>query len=421
MPPPDPAGRRRYRLSLAGIVVAALAWRIIYVYAWGRSQLSYGDGLFFHFEGIVLANGQGFVQGISFYFLRGIHPTAQHPPLFPLVLGGATRAVRVAGFTGDSARFHEVICTFISTGTVVAVASAARRLAGDRAGLIAAGIAAFLPALWVSDAVVMSETLVSLVVALFIVQLLRYRGRPSLGNVALLAIVAGAAALTRSELVLLFPVIVVPVAIRLPGRAKAAVQHIALGAACFAVVLAPWMIRNATTFSQPVYLTTNVGSMVAGANCPETYHGPDIGGWTTDCQANLPAGDESVQSHAMLTRGLQYARHNIGRVPVVVAARIGRTLEMLRPFDDTEDGSRLRWVAIANTFTFFPLQIAAGIGLWKLRRRRIAIWPFLAVLGIVLATVITGYGVARFRVPWDVAATVLAGVAFADLAPSVVE
>ncbi len=415
----EPMRAVRYRVWFITILAAAFAWRLVYVYVWGRTELAFNDGLFFHLQGRLLADGKGYLQSISYFYLAGRYASAAHPPLFPTVLGAATRIVRIAGFTGNSARFHEVVCACISTGAVAAIGAAARRLAGDRAGLTAAAIAAALPALWMSDAVVMSETMVALVVALFVLQMLRYRARPTLLNLALLAVAAGAAALTRSELVLLFPVIVVALAITGHRPPRRAIGATAVAVACFAVVLAPWMIRNAVTFTRPVFLSTNDGSMVAGANCDAAYSGALIGGWVGACQGAWPRGDESVVSATMLHRGLHYARHHTGRIPIVVAARLGRTFEVFHPFDDTEDGSRLRWVAVANTVTFFPLQVVAGLGIWKLRRRRIPVWPFLAILAVVVVTTAAGYGVARFRVPWDVAATVLAGAAVLRLPAAV--
>src|SRR5437016_2063205 len=82
----------------------------------------------FHLQAIELADGRGFIQPIAHFYLQGLYASAAHPPLFSMVLAIATRAVRVVGFTGNSARFHQCICALLSSRAVVAVAAAARRL-----------------------------------------------------------------------------------------------------------------------------------------------------------------------------------------------------------------------------------------------------------------------------------------------------
>ncbi len=63
--------------------------------------------------------------------------------------------------------------TVFGAGVVLLIGLIGRAVAGNRAGLIAAGIAALYPNLWINDGLVMSETLATLAVALAI--LLAYR------------------------------------------------------------------------------------------------------------------------------------------------------------------------------------------------------------------------------------------------------
>ena len=72
-------------------------------------------------------------------------------------------------------RFTMVI---LGLGTVVVLALLARALGGDTAGLIAAGIAALDPNLWMNDGLIMSESLCILVVsAILLVTYRVLRGR----------------------------------------------------------------------------------------------------------------------------------------------------------------------------------------------------------------------------------------------------
>ena len=64
---------------------------------------------------------------------------------------------------------------------------------------------------------------------------------------------------------------------------------VAIFAAGVATLL-PWSIYNAARFDEPVFLSTNDGSTLLGANCDNSYYG-DIGGWDLLCLAPLePVG-----------------------------------------------------------------------------------------------------------------------------------
>jgi 4-amino-4-deoxy-L-arabinose transferase-like glycosyltransferase len=106
-----------------------------------------GDAEVFHLVGQHLADGNGFRQAF-----RDL-PTAEHPPLWELVLAGAD-LVGANGFLS-----HRLLGGLIGTVTVVLIGLLARRLAGNAVGLVAAGIAALYPMLWAADTSLMSESL----------------------------------------------------------------------------------------------------------------------------------------------------------------------------------------------------------------------------------------------------------------------
>ena len=53
-------------------------------------------------------------------------------------------------------------------------------------------------------------------------------------------------------------------------------------------VVLPWVLFNFARFERPVVLTTNDGPAWLGANCPESYSGGDIGGWSLLCIVGDP-------------------------------------------------------------------------------------------------------------------------------------
>src|SRR5439155_1354952 len=79
------------------------------------------------------------------------------------------------------------------------------------------------------------------------------------------------------------------------------------------LVIAPWSIRNASTFDRFVPIATNEGNLVAGANCRDTYYGRDTGSWQIRCVPPGPVEDESVAAARFHHVGVSYARGHAGR------------------------------------------------------------------------------------------------------------
>jgi 4-amino-4-deoxy-L-arabinose transferase-like glycosyltransferase len=389
-----PAFRPGFARWLAAIAAAGLAVRLIYVLALTPHLRGLGDATYYHELANALGDGRGFVDpgnGTA---------TALHPPLFPLLL-----AIPSA-FGLDSYQAHRVVVALIGTVTVVGAGLLARHVAGERVGLIAAALAAVSPVLISADGAVMSETLLGLLVVLCALAAYRLRERPSLKRAALLGVLIGLAALTRGEAILLVPLLLFAV-----PRGK----RLLVVATC-AVVLAPWTIRNLTTFDKPVAISTNEGNLLAGANCDSTYRGRDIGSWDLECVRPGPIEDESRTGARLRRDGLDYAGDHLDRIPLVIAARLARTFELLQPIRQAQAAEgRAQGLEIAGAVWFFLLLPPAAYGALLLRRRGIPLSPLLAPLGLVLAATVIGYGVPRFRHPLDVVLTVLAAVAAGGL------
>ena len=129
------------------------------------------------------------------------------------------------------------------------------------------------------------------------------------------------------------------------GRAGRWARMGAVVAACL-LVLAPWMIRNASTFDRFVPISTNDATVAAGANCDLTYHGVDLGGWTIACISKRSERDESVQAAKWRREGIDYAKDHAGRLPVVAAIRFLRVWDFWQPrrqVEFAEEGFKLRY------------------------------------------------------------------------------
>ncbi|MEA2389399.1 MAG: hypothetical protein QOG41_2172, partial [Thermoleophilaceae bacterium] len=154
---------RGFRGWLLGIVAVGVALRLVHVLAIAPSTAIFSDGFFFHWVGKAVADGHGYVNPAEFFFKGNNVPTATHPPLYTLVIAAATKL----GITGDEAQ-RSLGCIF-GAGTIAVIGLLGRRVAGPRAGLVAAAIAACYPLLIAADGALMSETLYSLLIGLALI------------------------------------------------------------------------------------------------------------------------------------------------------------------------------------------------------------------------------------------------------------
>ena len=396
----QPAARRLgFWPGLAAIVAVGLTVRVLYtllVSPWPPATID--DQFYFNALPLLLADGHGFINPFVYVFQdHAVRATAEHPPLHSVVLAG------LAELGGRSADAQRLTGAVFGAGTIVVAGLLARRLAGERAGLIAAGVAALYPVLIVTDGALMSESLFVVLVGLSLLAAFRLAEAPGLGRGAVLGAVVALAALTRGEALLLLALLLVPVLGRPAGRRAALVS-----VAAFALVLAPWTIRNWVVFDQPVLISTNPGSAIGGANCRETYYGDQLGGWRPQCLRPSPGNEAEHMAH-LRREGIDYARDHASRLPVVLAVRLARVWNAYDVFQVPEGRSvRAHKIGVGVFFLLVPFALA---GAYLLRRRRTALWILLAPAIMVSITALTTYGNQRFRAAAEISLVVLAAVA----------
>jgi 4-amino-4-deoxy-L-arabinose transferase-like glycosyltransferase len=390
-----------------------------------------GDELFYNSEANFVATGHGFNEPYSAFFHPGVkpRPAADHPPLTVLVLTPVSWLANrepMSGWLGepqhDHVREHRYTMVVLGTVLVGLVGLLGRRVGGETVGLVAAGIAAITPNMWVNDGLVMSETLTSLAVVGAMFCAFAFRDRPTLRRAAALGALCGLAALARVEfgLLALLLAVVVACALRKPWSNKSALAVTAVGAAL--LVVAPWVGFNLARFEKPTFISTNDGITLAGANCDEMYHGPGIGLWTLgDCTGSLDRpGDQSQVSSQYRHKAFDYIRHHKTRVPIVVLARVARTWSVYRPLDMVTFNAgedRERWVTRLGLVAYYPTLIAAiggGLVLWR-RRKRAALWVLGTPIAVVTIGAVITYGQTRFRAPAEPSLAVLAAVGIVAL------
>jgi 4-amino-4-deoxy-L-arabinose transferase-like glycosyltransferase len=376
----------------------ALAVRIAYVVL-NRHTPVVGDALMYHLQGAGLADGDGLHR-----VYEPSMPTAEYPPLH----------IFLVAFTDllglHSTQAQKVFFAFVGTGTVILVALLGRAATrSERVGVIAGIIAALYPMLWMPDGALMGETTYGFFLVAALLAAVRFLRVPSVGRGGALGALLGLAALSRGEAIGLLVLLALPLAWR-----RWRLLAVVVGA--FALVLAPWEARLLTTFDKPVLISNNSSGIWVGSNCPQTYYGPLIGSWRFDCYGKVsPPGDESERFAEYRRRGIDYMEDHAGRLPVVVAARLGRLLDVYRPWDqgaytNRGEGRHERATHLGLVFYWLLVPFAICGALLLYRRRERALLVLLAPVVLVVLVAAVTYGSTRFRFAAEPGLVVLGAV-----------
>jgi 4-amino-4-deoxy-L-arabinose transferase-like glycosyltransferase len=404
--------RRQFRIWLTAITAVGAVWRLGYLFADKlHDPLLLNDSLYYSIQAGRNSEGDWFREALTPL------PGAEHGPLTVLYLTPWSIGA------GDNLPWQRFAVTLVGIAAVFVIGLLGARLAGPRAGLVAAGIAAVYPNLWINDSLVMSESLAVVIVAGALVVALDFDRRPGLWRAVALGVLVGLGALTRTEIILFAVGFAALAWWRSAGHPRRPLMPVLILAATV-VTVAPWAIYNLARFEEPVLLTTNGERTLLGANCDSTYY-DDLGGWDIRCLSAVPipdGADPSVGSGQRRHVALDYASEHLDRVPIVVAARVGRLLdvyglESLVALDAGEEKARWAvWAGVVIWWVLAPLAVLGWVVTGRDPRRRYARWWLLVPLAAVLITAVLFYGAHRIRAPAEPVVVVLAAAGIvADL------
>lgn len=420
-PRADP--ERRYRLALGGAALVGLAIRL-WVVLVSRPTCSpplTGDGSCFRVAGLarwyhvqadLLADGEVFVHPDQWLANGDLVPSALHPPGYTTFLGFFS----VLGL--DTATQHRVLSSLLGVVTVVLVGVLGRRLGGRRSGAIAAGLAAVYPMLWINDGMLQAEALYGPIAAALLLAAHRALRWPTMASVAVVGVLVGLAALTRPEAALFAPFLLVPVAWRSGADRAGRLRYGAAALGAAALVVAPWVGFNLVRFDRPVLLTNSLGSVIAESTCDSTYYGEFIG-YQANCHPDFPlpaafGGEEDERESALLDRADGYVADNVGRLPLVATARVGRVWDVFNPRQNADlnasyegRGERPSQLGLVTYWMLVPLAVVGAV---ILRRRRTSLLPELSTVLVVTTAAALTFGLTRYRVPAEIALVTLAAV-----------
>ncbi len=374
------------------------------------------DAKFFHVSAAYLASGKGYET------LSG-HPTANHPPVFSLLLA-------CFDWLGlHSIGEQRVAVSIVAGAGVLLLGLLGRRLAGPSVGLVGAAIAAASPVWFQPSGILMSESVYLVVIPGILLMALRCVDRPTAWRFGSLGLLIAVAILIRSEAIDLVVLLGIPVILMAAaGRRKRIQAGLALLVG-FLVVLTPWVVRNDIQLGG-ASLSTNGGVTLAGSYCPAALNpsSSSYGSFNYACAIDeyiflikhtRPPGGARSYTELTLNRAATrqaetFARNHLSDIPGLVLARemslwgFGNQSFQLslataegRVTGYEQAGRILYWVLLP--FVILGLIVLATIS-----------WKSLVIVTVPLAVVALNsaafYGSTRMRMAAEPSLAVLAAV-----------
>jgi hypothetical protein len=395
----------RFVDALTVIAVTGLVARVVAtLVANQHTDLGLGDGFFYHHSARLLAEGEGYLDPIRVP-IGDARATALHPPLWSTLLA-VPSAVGL-----DSELAHRLVGCVIGAANIVVVGWCGRLFAGRRVGLVAAAMAALHPTLLAADGSLHAETVFGLFASLTLLCAMVAVRDQNVGAAAAAGAMAALAALARGEGLVLAVIMGVAFLVLCRGR-NGWRMALAIGGVTL-VLIAPWTLRNQIMMGEPVLLSTNDSTVLAGANCDPTYSGYDVGTWHVECVRSVPFSVSEVDRSAIWREdAIDYGLDHLDQTPKVAVARLLRIWGLWRPGQQEIVEGRspgIQQVGISlHVFVVLPLAIA---GVWTSRKRTPMLWLVLVPIITVAVTGVLAFGTLRFRHGAETALALLAASA----------
>jgi 4-amino-4-deoxy-L-arabinose transferase-like glycosyltransferase len=405
-PDPERIDRRTFRLLYASVVIFAGVLRVAYVVGAKRNDLVVGDQIYYSAQANMIARGRWF----AFPYDHGQF-AANHAPITSLLL------VPASWMDENVLLAQRLLMAVYGMLVVAGIGLLARWLFNRAIALVASLIAAVYANLWMNDALVMSETFAAGAVVAVLFAVYVYDLRRCAWSALALGVVLGLAGLTRAELLLLGPLVVLPLMLipRDPTRWPIRWRHLCIAGGVCVIVLSPWLVRNHVRFEDTTLISTQDGLTLLGANCPGSYFGPGKGFWDLRCAdlIDVPEGaDQSQRSALYREYAFDFIAENRSELPGVIAARLGRGFSVWQVEQmiqwNTGEGREM-WASRIGHWQYWVLAPLAVWGLWRWPSRQPR-WPLLATAGLSVITIMAFYGIPRFRIPAEVAIVLGAAV-----------
>jgi hypothetical protein len=387
----------------------------------GRVMLSFSDSLFDDPDGYRNIAIRLYVNGEFAVWngLTGLRLTAYRPPLYPLLLAPFEQLEAEHYLVG-------ILHVLLGVGTVWAVFRLGHLWGLRPAGsLLAGALVTFDPILLNQSVQIMTETLATLLAAVSLIAITRSARAASIRWGIFAGCLFGLCDVCRPTFLawLIGVVVVLPFCVESSRRRAVAV--VTGFVVAVAAVLAPWAIRNQTTFGRPIITTTHGGYTLLLGNNPQFYEYLRDGAWGTVWDATpfnqrwtaemdkIPYRKNTVNVYspyvpdevAVDTRAYQLAFENIRNEPLMFAyaclVRVGRLWGVLPHQVDPQESARRSVLRYVVAVWYAAELLLAAAGMWMLGRNFLrSPWIWGALLLLSFTAVHTFYWTdLRMRAP----------------------
>ena len=128
---------------------------------------------------------------------------------------------------------------------------------------------------------------------------------------------------------------------------------------------------NLVRFDHPVFLSENLGGTLATSNCDAVYYGDQVGYWNYFCGQRIleehgigPYEFQGASDRILRQEAFRYISDHKSRVPVVVAARVGRITGLYQPRQEAQLDVYLenteQWVSDSGLVAYYLMAAARG-------------------------------------------------------------
>ncbi len=303
---------------VARIVWAMWAQRHVPI-TWVTSGDQYG----YWYYGNELAHGRGYVS-----YLDGT-ATSYYPVGYPALLAVVDWiGLHVPLVPNDQVLLTNLAHSLLGAASIVLVCFIARKVVGNRAGLVAAAIVAFFPSMVIGVATFAVETTFVFAALACVAILVDHDwalGPPGRRRLLWFGAAFGAAVLVRPFIA---PILIgLAIAAWIAGGGwRPALRTVGWVLPTLIVVLTPWTIRNEARFDAFVPISTNLGDTLCMARFPGSTGGFSFAGPPNCAETTLPEAERN-------TANTRAAARFVVDHPVEELRLVGRRFRLITEHD----------------------------------------------------------------------------------------
>lgn len=387
----------KYILLLVPFLMFVLILRYNHVMGWSQVNILFDMDQYVNYSA-ALVNGQGYTTCAPQYYAPchelDSPPSAYRLPGTPLLYAGI---MLISGLNDPfpSIRFIQAL---FSALTALLVVDYAARLFGGRAGLVAGMLMIANPAPYYFAFWLLSENLFLLLIAILL-YLMTFKP-----NTFLIGLCVGAMLLTRGSFLFTVPLLL----FFIPPR-----RWWVFGAA-IALLLVPWIVRNAIEMNEFIPFSTGGGAVIYGANNSAAFASAP-GHWINP--GFLPIWEtvskmgEVAQDRYLTSEALSFLRTQ--DIPTLISVAVTKISRLF--INNPNPYPLLPFIVLVPLIIFRRIRRPSMVRLPNHAHRPLLIMAALWI-GLFLNTAIF-WGDDRFRLPLDMTLAILVGMLMFGLNP----